>query len=108
MSLIWFQNLKNQACFALMNSLQNPDTFTNFEELLHILSFILYKDWNFVLGQNRSKSSVDIDVLNSTLTTLELSREDFASVTNLDSKLAVVSNRFEKSSVRQQVPLILI
>lgn len=84
-----------------MNSLQNPDTFTYLEELLHILSFLLNQDWNLVFSKNRSKSSVDVDVLDSSLTTLELSREDFASVPNLDSKLAIVSNRFEKRSVRQ-------
>ena len=77
-----------------MNSLQNPYTFTNLKDLFQVHSFLFDLDWNFLFSYQSGKTGFNIDRVYHSLTVYELTVDYFASITDLNSHITIISNSF--------------
>ena len=99
--------LENLAWFTSMASLQDPYAFTDSEMLFELFRIHFDLDWNFVQCLNYSHLLL-VYRFNDTCAILELATDHFASISNLDLKLNIVSDCLKDCIILHHVPLILI
>ena len=107
MLLLWSDYLENLAWLTSMASLQNPYALADGEILFELFRIHLDLDWNLVQCLDYCHLLL-VYRLNDTSAILELATDHFASISNLDLKLNIVSDCLKDCIILHHVPLILI
>ena len=107
MLLLWSDYLENLAWLTSMASLQNPYALADGEILFELFRIHLDLDWNLVQCLDYCHLLL-VYRLNDTSAILELATDHFASISNLDLKLDIVSDCLEDCLILHHVPLVLI